>query len=315
MEIQNILALIQAFTEHSLTELSVEDGSVKISLKKDAYTKVPTTSLEPMAGGQVPKVPEGAQTVMPIAGKGSNDVVGNQVIVPMSSVTGNQTSIPAEGNLAGMPATAMTGGSVVTPTPAMGAVTVAQIGMQTAVSTGSSAVTPAAVVGENLTATPVVSTVVSQIPVSSAFAAGGQVAVSMESATGMAGTPTAMAQATIPAAAGPVAVSTIPTITPQTAAVVSGTPVLEAQEGDFSALDSDNVVVSPLVGIFYSASSPEAENFVKVGDRVKKGQVLGIIEAMKLMNEIESDFDGVVEAILVNNEDVVEYGQPLFRIR
>ena len=64
-----------------------------------------------------------------------------------------------------------------------------------------------------------------------------------------------------------------------------------------------------------SASSPDAEDFVKVGDYVKKGQVLGIIEAMKLMNEIESDFDGVVEAILVKNEDVVEYGQPLFRIR
>ena len=78
---------------------------------------------------------------------------------------------------------------------------------------------------------------------------------------------------------------------------------------------SDNVVLSPLVGTFYSSSSPDAEPFVKVGDTVKKGQVLGIIEAMKLMNEIESDFDGVVEAILVNNEDVVEYGQPLFRIR
>ena len=51
------------------------------------------------------------------------------------------------------------------------------------------------------------------------------------------------------------------------------------------------------------------------GDTVKKGQILGIIEAMKLMNEIESEYDGVVEAILVNNEDVVEYGQPLFRIR
>ena len=82
--------------------------------------------------------------------------------------------------------------------------------------------------------------------------------------------------------------------------------------GDIS---SDKVVVSPLVGIFYSAPSPEAHSFVEVGDRVKKGQVLGIIEAMKLMNEIESEYDGVVEAILVNNEDVVEYGQPLFRIR
>ena len=52
-----------------------------------------------------------------------------------------------------------------------------------------------------------------------------------------------------------------------------------------------------------------------MGDAVKKGQTLGIIEAMKLMNEIESEFDGIVEAVLVGNENVVEYGQPLFRIR
>lgn len=82
-----------------------------------------------------------------------------------------------------------------------------------------------------------------------------------------------------------------------------------------SVFSSDQVVTSPLVGTFYSSPSPEAESFVKVGDSVKKGQVLGIIEAMKLMNEIESDYDGVVEAVLVKNEDVVEYGQPLFRIR
>ena len=59
----------------------------------------------------------------------------------------------------------------------------------------------------------------------------------------------------------------------------------------------------------------DSDAFVSVGDTVKKGQVLGIIEAMKLMNEIESEYDGVVEAVLVNNEEVVEYGQPLFRIR
>ncbi len=82
-----------------------------------------------------------------------------------------------------------------------------------------------------------------------------------------------------------------------------------------TGIGSDNVVTSPLVGTFYASSSPESDPFVKVGDTVKKGQVLGIIEAMKLMNEIESEFDGVVEAILVNNEDVVEFGQPLFRIR
>lgn len=80
-------------------------------------------------------------------------------------------------------------------------------------------------------------------------------------------------------------------------------------------IGSDKVVGSPLVGTFYNSASPEAEPFVKVGDTVKKGQVMGIIEAMKLMNEIECEFDGVVEAVLVGNEDVVEYGQPLFRIR
>lgn len=75
-----------------------------------------------------------------------------------------------------------------------------------------------------------------------------------------------------------------------------------------------NVVTSPLVGTFYTSSSPEAEPFVKVGDSVKKGQVLGIVEAMKLMNEIESDYDGIVKKILVSNEDVIEYGQPMFVI-
>lgn len=73
-------------------------------------------------------------------------------------------------------------------------------------------------------------------------------------------------------------------------------------------------VKSPLVGTFYAAPSPEAETFVKKGDTVKKGQVLGIVEAMKLMNEIESEYDGVVEDILIGNEDTVEYGQPLFLI-
>lgn len=86
------------------------------------------------------------------------------------------------------------------------------------------------------------------------------------------------------------------------------------QDGEETIL-SGNVVKSPLVGTFYNAPSPDAEAFVKVGDTVKKGQVLGIVEAMKLMNEIESEFDGTVEQILVENEDVVEYGQPLFVIR
>ena len=76
-----------------------------------------------------------------------------------------------------------------------------------------------------------------------------------------------------------------------------------------------NVIKCPLVGTFYSSPSPDAETFVKVGDHVKKGQVVAIVEAMKLMNEIESEYDGVVEAVLVDNESTVEYGQPLFRIR
>ena len=76
-----------------------------------------------------------------------------------------------------------------------------------------------------------------------------------------------------------------------------------------------NVVKSPLVGTFYSASSPDSAPFVKVGDTVKKGQVLGIVEAMKLMNEIESEFDGVVKEIQIENEQVVEYGQPLFKVK
>ena len=75
-----------------------------------------------------------------------------------------------------------------------------------------------------------------------------------------------------------------------------------------------NIVKSPLVGTFYAAPSPEAQTFVKKGDTIKKGQVLGIVEAMKLMNEIESEYDGVVEDILIGNEDTVEYGQPLFVI-
>lgn len=76
-----------------------------------------------------------------------------------------------------------------------------------------------------------------------------------------------------------------------------------------------NIVKCPLVGTFYASPSPEDAPYVAVGDTVKKGQVLGIVEAMKLMNDIESEFDGTVVEILVNNEEVVEYGQPLFVIK
>ena len=71
---------------------------------------------------------------------------------------------------------------------------------------------------------------------------------------------------------------------------------------------------SPLVGVFYAAPSPGAEPFVRVGSRVKKGDVLCIVEAMKLMNEITAEFDGEVVDICVHNGDVVEYGQTLFKL-
>ena len=74
------------------------------------------------------------------------------------------------------------------------------------------------------------------------------------------------------------------------------------------------IVKSPLVGTFYAAPSEDAEPFVNTGDSVKKGQTLAIVEAMKLMNEIESDFDGKVAEVYVENGQAVEYGQPLFRI-
>lgn len=74
-------------------------------------------------------------------------------------------------------------------------------------------------------------------------------------------------------------------------------------------------VKSPLVGTFYRAPSPDAPPFTEVGKTVKAGQVLCIVEAMKLMNEIESDVDGAVEEILVSNGQPVEYGELLFRIR
>lgn len=74
-------------------------------------------------------------------------------------------------------------------------------------------------------------------------------------------------------------------------------------------------IVSPIVATFYSAAAPDIPAYVKVGDRVKAGETVCILEAMKLMNEISADFDCEIEAILVSNEQRVEYGQPLFRVK
>ncbi|MGX9688061.1 acetyl-CoA carboxylase biotin carboxyl carrier protein [Deinococcus wulumuqiensis] len=80
------------------------------------------------------------------------------------------------------------------------------------------------------------------------------------------------------------------------------------------AASAGTPVKAPIVGTFYSASSPDAAPYVKVGDRVEAGQVLCIIEAMKLMNEIEAEQSGVIREILVKNAEPVEYGQTLFMI-
>lgn len=103
-------------------------------------------------------------------------------------------------------------------------------------------------------------------------------------------------------------------------AVLTATPAVseaEAREtvsGKKEELPEGKLVKSPLVGTFYAAPSQDAAPYVKVGDPVKKGQVLAIVEAMKLMNEIESDFDGTVAEVYVKNGESVEYGMPLFRI-
>jgi len=103
--------------------------------------------------------------------------------------------------------------------------------------------------------------------------------------------------AAAPVAAAPVAASTSPAVAP--AAV---------------AEESEHVVKSPMVGTFYASSSPDSDPFVSPGTAVKKGDVLCIVEAMKLMNEIEAEYDGVVEKVLVKNAQALEYGQPLFII-
>jgi acetyl-CoA carboxylase biotin carboxyl carrier protein len=96
-------------------------------------------------------------------------------------------------------------------------------------------------------------------------------------------------------------------------AVASSGP---ASAADTAAADESlHIVKSPIVGTFYESSSPGAPAFVKIGDEIENGQVLCIVEAMKLMNEIESDAAGEVVKRLVTNGQPVEYGQPLFAVR
>lgn len=102
---------------------------------------------------------------------------------------------------------------------------------------------------------------------------------------------------------------------PAVAAASISEVVPEAETKTEDTTIQGNEVKAPLVGTFYAAPSEGADPFVSVGDVVKKGQVIGIVEAMKLMNEVESEFDGTVEAVLVENGEMVEYGQPLVVIR
>ena len=102
---------------------------------------------------------------------------------------------------------------------------------------------------------------------------------------------------------------TVPTVVTNTENSLVNIPQKNNEEENYKTINS------PMVGTFYASSSPNAEPFVKVGDKVKKGQVVCIVEAMKLMNEIESEFDGEIVEVCKKDEDMVEYGTPLFKIK
>jgi len=113
---------------------------------------------------------------------------------------------------------------------------------------------------------------------------------------------------------GGVVEETAPAARPPVSPPAAVAPVSAATSEAPPAAVSGHVVKSPMVGTFYRSPSPDAKPFVQVGDTVKAGQTICIIEAMKLMNEIEADADGVVKAILVENGQPVEYGEALLVI-
>jgi len=112
---------------------------------------------------------------------------------------------------------------------------------------------------------------------------------------------------------GPQAPAMIPQDNVQ--AGVESSPMQNAPETPLPAVDEGHIVKSPMVGIFYSSPSPDVPGFVEIGQTVDKGDVLCIIEAMKIMNQIEADVSGVVSKIYVENGEPIEYGQPLFAIK
>ncbi len=96
---------------------------------------------------------------------------------------------------------------------------------------------------------------------------------------------------------------------------VDSAPMQNAPETPLPAVDEGHIIKSPMVGIFYSSASPDVPAFVEIGQTVEKGEVLCIIEAMKIMNQIEADTSGVLSKIYVENGEPIEYGQPLFAIK
>ena len=109
----------------------------------------------------------------------------------------------------------------------------------------------------------------------------------------------------------------VPAVAPTVAPQAQTTPAVEAvsESNTTESVAEGDLVESPLVGVAYLAAGPDKPNFVSVGDTVKKGQTLVIIEAMKVMNEIPAPKDGVVTEILVDNEEMVEFGKGLVRIK
>lgn len=109
-----------------------------------------------------------------------------------------------------------------------------------------------------------------------------------------------------PVMAAPVAVAAAPAVS-AAHLVQEAAPTAPVLSGD--------MIVSPMVGTFYAAPSPDSAPFVKVGDRVKKGQVIAVLEAMKIMNELEAEFDCEILSILVSDAQAVEYDMPLFSVK
>ena len=110
-----------------------------------------------------------------------------------------------------------------------------------------------------------------------------------------------------------------PVVAPGMAAapVMPAIPAVSVSAEETAKPEEDEAlfITSPIVGTFYSAAAPDVPAYVRVGDHVKNGQTVCILEAMKLMNEIQAEFDCEIEAVLVSNEQKVEYGQPLFRVK